>query len=131
MGRQERKDSGSETEGRAPVILNRIQEIVCGDRDCERELIDTFLESNQEHFIVLDSALRSMDATVVEHEAHSIKGASGNMGAEQMEKLAKAIEDFGERGDLDSALEVFDSLKAEFERVRRYLEEYLKDMENK
>lgn len=106
--------------------LTRIQEIASGDRDFERELIEIFIASARNHLRALDSALRKRDFSLVEQEAHSLKGASANIGAERMKEIALEIEEVGSTGDLKPALEAFERLKSEFSRVCRCLQDYLK-----
>ncbi len=109
----------------APVRIQRFQELSGGDMDVETELIESFLTDIEPRLSSLEAFLSQQDAEQVHCEAHAIKGSSGNAGADGMEEIASRLEEISGRGELDSALDMFSSLRFEFEQVRQYLQTYL------
>jgi len=106
-----------------PVDLGRLNDLTCGDKDFENEIIDLFLKDTWRHLNRLESAIIQGDSSNVETAAHSIKGAGANMGAEAFSKLAHGLEMKGRAGSLHGASEDFDQLKRVFEEVEQFFAE--------
>ena len=85
----------------APVF-NRfaLMERLMNDEELARAVIETFLEDMPVQIEQLKSDAASGEAVRVERQAHKIKGASGNLGAEALCALALAIELASKAGDL-------------------------------
>jgi HPt (histidine-containing phosphotransfer) domain-containing protein len=71
----------------------------------------------------LKKAVMRADASSVESLAHALKGSSASMGACGMVSICEKLEAAGNARDLKYTLGLLDHLEAEFERVRRALEE--------
>ena len=94
-----------------------------GDEDFAKEIIDDFLKQIPDNLFALKNALNNKDLVLVKREAHIIKGASGNVGALVLQKIAEQVEIFGEEKDfvkirslveeLDTQLEVLKNILAE------------------
>jgi HPt (histidine-containing phosphotransfer) domain-containing protein len=56
------------------------------------ELIDLFLETGMTDLDTLESAIREADADLLARTAHSLKGASANLGLTDFSEVAKGIE---------------------------------------
>jgi HPt (histidine-containing phosphotransfer) domain-containing protein len=94
-----------------------------GDEDFAKEIIDDFLKQIPDNLFALKNALNNKDLLLVKREAHIIKGASGNVGALALQKIAEQVEIFGEEKDfvkirslveeLDTQLEVLKNILAE------------------
>lgn len=108
-----------------PVKLRFIQDVSDGDKDFERELVDLFFAHMDEHIMALESLIEEHDLEGVKFEAHSIKGASANIGADRMQELAMRIEAMGAEDKMETAAEALAELKRRFEQVRRFLEGYV------
>jgi len=67
-----------------------------GDEDFVKEIIDDFLKQIPDNLFALKNALNKKDLPLVKREAHIIKGASGNVGALALQKIAEQIEISGE-----------------------------------
>jgi PAS domain S-box-containing protein len=107
------------------VHLQRIQAIADGDLIFERELIEAFLSSTEEHLKALEAALDEGNGEEVERRAHTIKGSSANAGARGMQEIADRIEKIGSGESPAQGLELLPELTSEFERVRKFFEVYL------
>jgi len=62
------------------------------EEDEYRELVDLFLETGRADFDVLCQAIATGDKTVIVSRAHTIAGAAGNLGFQELHQLAKQIE---------------------------------------
>jgi HPt (histidine-containing phosphotransfer) domain-containing protein len=108
----------------APVDLTSLRELTGGDNDFEREIIDLFLDDTVLRLDRIKEAIEGGNSIGVEAEAHSIKGVSGNMGAERFRKLAQTLEFKGKsEGSLEGAEQMLADLRSEFENVKRFFQE--------
>jgi HPt (histidine-containing phosphotransfer) domain-containing protein len=80
-------------------LLHRLM----GDEDLAKEIIDDFLKQIPFNFNAIKEALNEQDVLLIKREAHMIKGASGNVGALALQKIAEQIEIAGEEKDLVKA----------------------------
>jgi CheY-like chemotaxis protein/HPt (histidine-containing phosphotransfer) domain-containing protein len=92
-----------------------------GDKDLAFEILDGFLANVPFTFRALKEALDSGDAKLVRQRAHSLKGASGNVGAVALEKIAYQVELAGKANDLTKAGALIAELKIQFENLRKTL----------
>jgi CheY-like chemotaxis protein/HPt (histidine-containing phosphotransfer) domain-containing protein len=108
------------------IDLKRLRDLSGGDVEFERDILMLLLSDTDERIAELESALRDQDALLVRRIAHTIKGASANAGAKKLGKIAYEIEKIGAHGGLDQAPDTLTHLKSELERVRSYLQDYLR-----
>jgi signal transduction histidine kinase/DNA-binding response OmpR family regulator len=80
-------------------LLDRLM----GDEKLANEIFGEFLEDVPRKFIALKEALDNGDAGLVQREAHTLKGASANIGAVALQEMAYQIEVAGEAGDMTKA----------------------------
>lgn len=88
-----------------------------GDGAFIRELVDIYLADTPKQMAQLQEALDRNDAALVVRAAHTIKGSSGNFGAEAFAGLAKQIESAGKANDLASAAALMPEFRNRFEQV--------------
>ena len=65
---------------------------VSGDKELAREVLQLFLEDFPRQIEVLREALARSEAELVRRQAHTIKGASGNIGALALQGIALRFE---------------------------------------
>ncbi len=58
----------------------------------EQELIELFVQSGEELMTAMETALARGDIDVVQRAAHTLKGASANLGAVRVQDLLTLIE---------------------------------------
>lgn len=92
----------------------RIREVVGDDREILLELVALFVDDTQQRMTVLKHSVHSADLTSTRHEAHAIKGAAGNFGAEALYEIAKHLEDRSRGGDLSAARSLFLQMERAF-----------------
>ncbi len=106
-------------------ILDRMQELACGDDGFVQELLGLFLSESEKRLASLGEAIRCQDLELVKREAHTLKGSSANAGAESMREKAYRLEKLSQEGSPEDMQKAFQDLAEQFERTRRMLEDYL------
>lgn len=91
------------------------------DEDEYRELIDLFIESGATDFQALQTAMAACDADQVMQRAHTIKGASGNLGLVEVSEVAKTIEENASQNQLDGLDQVVATLKTQFDAIQAFV----------
>ncbi len=85
-------------------------------------LIDAFRSDSQGQVEAIDQAATGNDADTVRRQAHGLKGACINLGANDLAELCGRIEEIGRVGDCSSALELLAPLHSEFRAVSAALD---------
>ena len=75
--------------------------------------IETFLADAPRHVQNMQQAIKAGDADATRRAGHALKGASGTVGAIQLQELAAQLEQAGEAGDLERAGHLFGEIKGE------------------
>jgi len=103
------------------VVWNRYAMLdrLMGNEVMAERLRKMYLREMPDRMIELASALKSGDGAAATDLAHSLKGASAQMGAERVEALARAIEAAAADGDLSGASAKMEELAKAFSAVRR------------
>jgi CheY-like chemotaxis protein len=100
------------------AALERVE----GDRQLLEELAALFAEESVKNIQGIREAFRAGDAFLLERLAHTIKGASSNIGAMSLSRAALALEEQARSRDLSKASERIAALEAEAERLRPELD---------
>ncbi|TQK44507.1 PAS domain S-box-containing protein [Streptomyces sp. SLBN-118] len=119
----------STEEGEEPLrasIERRLDELRGADAPAENELVSRLVD----HFLVrapdmtsaLFHALDRHDTTEIAEQAHSLKGAAGNMGAESLAACCAELEQRAKAADLAPLAEIAPRLQDELDRTCRILE---------
>ncbi len=114
------RDSSSSSTMDIDIDADRLDEITGGDAEFQRELIETFVEDAAEKLVQIRQALQSRDATAVAGHAHTLKGASGNVGVTSIQVTAEKMEFAAKNGDLDAASQRMDELDRFLEGTRSF-----------
>lgn len=103
-----------------PVNLIELREITNGDPDLEKELFDVFIDTT-------DSCLQKLEASQTQgmedlwkRQAHALKGAALNLGAERLGALCKEAQDSSDI-PLTSKTNLLTAIWEEYARVKNYL----------
>ena len=97
------------------VLLERMS----GDVELQKKMLESFLSYMPQQISTLRNAVEGGDLATSKRLAHSIKGATANVGGEAMQSVAAAMEDAGYAGELDGIKSRLDDL----ERAYALLEE--------
>jgi two-component system sensor histidine kinase/response regulator len=94
------------------------------DEDLVRVIIADFLEDIPKQIQALKEYVEDRDVTGAERQAHTIKGASANIGAEALRAVANKMEKSGKSGDLAAIRNCMAELENRFECLRKVLKKY-------
>jgi HPt (histidine-containing phosphotransfer) domain-containing protein len=107
---------------RQPVDLSSLQELrklqQPGKPDAIARLVTLFLEETAQRLVVLRTAVDTDNATLLEGEAHALKGISGTVGANELLDLAVRLEQFGRDGHTRGAADLVTELELALVRAR-------------
>ena len=105
-----------------PSLLKRLDELgLLDDPKFTAEVLGAFLRDGLQTIEDMDTAIQARDTAACELLAHRMKGASLNLGAEKLGRIALALETLACNGDLSSAAPLIDQMREEFENVRTCL----------
>ncbi len=104
-----------------PTIYDRsaLRMRLLGDEGLLEALQDAFLEEVPQLIEKLRNALVADAPVTAGLNAHTIKRASANVGAEALHELVLAVEQAGQEGDLGSVQGVMADIDTQFDLVRR------------
>ena len=115
---QQMQSSEDRTERLSPMDVSRLREISGGDIDVESDLIESYIESGEALLVTMEAALRQGQLEDLQRAAHTLKGASANIGATRMQAMLLLIERTHEARDLRPQVE---ALRQAFENTRTFL----------
>ena len=92
-----------------------------GDEDVLRVIVKNFLEDIPRRLEALKRYLDAADTRGIEQQAHTIKGASANVGGEVLRTMASEIEKAGRTGDLKSVTTYLPEIEAQFIRLKEVM----------
>ena len=90
-----------------------------GDRDCLKDILDSYLTSMVKYLDDLEKAISNKTQADIILNAHSIKGSSLNLFANDLAQVAKNIEFAGKDNDIELALSLLPELKKQFKAVQQ------------
>lgn len=100
---------------RRQEVLERLE----GDEELLKELVGLFLEQSGQQIKELRAALAAGDASVIQHQAHSLKGAAAGLGAEALSHRAAQLEKAGKEGDLTAVPALLEAMQEELARFQQ------------
>ncbi len=92
-----------------------------GNEDVCQEIIGIFLQDVPRQIESLENTINKKDPALVDRQAHTLKGASGNVGAVSLQDAAMQLELAGKNNDLSRATEMLNTIKQEFEKVKKVM----------
>jgi HPt (histidine-containing phosphotransfer) domain-containing protein len=106
-----------------PIDWDMIHRLSEGDSQFERELLTLFLQDMKSNLGLLTDYLALGSALKVREVAHHIKGASANVGAGEMHRLATALEMQARYEQLDMCHMLLKSLQSYLDRLEQWLQQ--------
>jgi PAS domain S-box-containing protein len=103
------------------INLARLEEISAGDWEFQQELLQAYLEDMKILQEKLQSAIASQDFTAIRSHAHTIKGASSNIGCLFLEEIASILE---QKSAQKESASVLISLMDELENRLSYINDF-------
>lgn len=107
--------------GREPLNLERLREASMGDTEFEQILLAAFLEEAAAQVAEIMNAATSGTLEDLSRAAHNLKGASANVGANEVRNICVILERMDPESDRDGASILASDLKAELGRVSEFI----------
>jgi two-component system, sensor histidine kinase and response regulator len=105
------------------AIVGRLERLgASAGEDLMGQLTVLFLADSEDHVRELRSAVGAHDTAAVYRSAHTLTGASANIGALHLSRLAASLAAAGRGGDLHEGPALMEAIEAELVRVRNTLE---------
>ena len=101
------------------------------DEDLTRTIIEGFLEDIPQQIQALNAFVEGGDATGSERQAHTIKGASANIGGERLRAVVFHMEEAARTGDLPGVNARVGDLYYEFDLLKQAIEKEQSNIERK
>ena len=118
-------ENGSSNHSDSPLdetVLDNISALQQeGMPDILSELIEIYLKESENLIQTLSHSMEDNDAEGMARSAHSLKSSSGNMGAMALAELCKDMEENGRRQMTDHAVDDYNQIIAEYQRVQSAL----------
>lgn len=100
-------------------------ERIGGNMELFNEVISLFLGELPTQIQSLQDAVEKGDAPLVRRLAHTIKGASGNVGGVSLQKAAHQMEMSAEKCDLSQAMKMLEKVRVESVKLREALSNHV------
>jgi len=104
-----------------PVIFDRAGLMVrlMDDNNLARMVVESFLEDIPLQIDLLKGYLETRDDSRIEHQAHTIKGASANVGGDRLQSVAHLMEKAAKAGDFNAVRGHIPELEVQFDTLRQ------------
>ncbi len=113
----------------APIDFDYLALISDNDREFEAELLSVYITDSEKHLNLATQAILESDYSSLAKESHHLKGASGNVGAIELQALAQELEDDAKSQNLDSAKEKIDRMMEQFTVIKQLFQVRYGDQE--
>jgi two-component system sensor histidine kinase/response regulator len=102
-----------------PVRISELRELTDkANRDGFSVLADSFLEDAPPRLVAIEQAFAGTDTATIAWEAHALKGAAANLGANKLSAQCQRMELKAKASDVPGAEAVFAELQTEFQKVK-------------
>lgn len=112
----------------ASVDLALFELLTDGDREFAEELFEMWESKVETDLTSLESSIKAGDPDTLLHVAHSLKGASANLGAVGVQTAAKTLEFMGRAGDLSNGASALTGLRSEINAAMTVYKDYFADL---
>ena len=87
------------------INLDEAMELCIGDEDIYKEVLETFMEEGREKLVLMEDLMNAKDVERYIIEAHGLKNAAKQIGADELSAMSKDSEFDGKEGRPDSMFE--------------------------
>jgi CheY-like chemotaxis protein len=108
-----------------PKALEQLLEVIGGDRESLKDLIQSFLEEGPELVNRLRQAVAANEADTLRRTAHTLKGSAADFGAVALASLCREIEALGRAGEVAAATAKVEETVHEYHRAELGLKNIL------
>jgi two-component system, sensor histidine kinase and response regulator len=106
-----------------PERIAMLRELDDGDGELMATLAREYERDSERQLTTMHQALTDRDAHSLERAAHTLKGASANLGATRLAELCARLQELGRAEELDGAASLVAAAVTELDRVNRELHE--------
>ncbi len=100
---------------RAEISVARFREVTCGDAELARGLVASFAESGEHALRDIETGIARRDFALARRAAHTLVGASANMGATRLEAVAVAMEESADQADGVAIQQMLEAARRRFD----------------
>ncbi len=100
-----------------PKALSQLLEVIGGDREAFKDLVQSFLDEGPELVKSMQRAVAANDADALRRAAHTLKGSAADFGAVALAGLCREIEAHGRAGEVAAAAAKVDDAMREYQRA--------------
>jgi len=111
----------------SPINLRYLNEISQGDIKFEIELFQVYFEDVLPRIQKIRVAIADNDWLKIMHQAHQVKGASGNVGACQMRILAIRLEESDRDRNSETVLAIVDEMLISMKAIEDFVAKKVAD----
>jgi PAS domain S-box-containing protein len=105
--------------------LERLKSLDADGEGFLKEIIHLFLEDTPPRLVNLRQAVIKQDFNQMEHEAHTLKGSTGNLGALRMRVTSIALVSMARASTTEGALTLVDRIESDYVQTVKELQPYL------
>ncbi len=116
------ESSNEEVAEEPPVNLEMAMKRFGNDKGFYKDMVKEFLNYLPDQIRVLENAAKSEDVEELGKNAHSIKGAAGNLSADKLHAIAVSIENKGKSGNILDVPDMISDLKSEASCLKEFVE---------
>ncbi|MBD2740455.1 response regulator [Coleofasciculus sp. FACHB-1120] len=102
------------------VDLNRLDDITLGDMRLRKEILQAFLEDTKANLLSIKSATLSKNFDSIEHKAHQIRGASANVGVNELKFLANQLEFQSQQKNFKEVTDLVLQIEHHFQKIQSF-----------
>jgi CheY-like chemotaxis protein/HPt (histidine-containing phosphotransfer) domain-containing protein len=105
------------------IDRHRLAEISGGDKTFEIKLIESYLQETQGYLTHLKEGLSNSDSVFVAKLAEQVKGASANVGINNIAEIARSLQEIAKLHHLQPARDLIEELNSLLQQLNAYLTE--------
>lgn len=105
-----------------PINWHQLHQLSDGNEEFELELLKIFFVETTSRLQLASTAMASQDCKTLQYLAHQIKGASGNLGFQDMWTTAAVLEQQARQAELSQGTHLLQRLMDSLARVEHFLE---------
>lgn len=102
--------------------LTYLAEAADGDSEFVSEILADYLVEMAQYLVQLDEQLKKAEMPTLIRSAHTIKGASANVGAARVRETAAKLEAQAKKGSVEGGESLIGILRQEIDRVKELIE---------